>query len=90
MHTSFKEAVSRNAATEALHIATIAQESLCLLTVETLRFKSSSLVKMHKLGNVGLFSYIWYTNSLLSYNIAGAKYQRYPLDSRGGFEYHVY
>jgi N-terminal acetyltransferase B complex non-catalytic subunit len=54
MHTSFKDAVNRNASTEALHIATITQESLCILTVETLRFKSSSLVKMHKLGNVSL------------------------------------
>ncbi|KDQ60955.1 hypothetical protein JAAARDRAFT_31952 [Jaapia argillacea MUCL 33604] len=35
---------------EALHIATLTQEALILLTIETLRFKPASVVKVHKLG----------------------------------------
>nr|ATU82292.1 alpha-actin cytoskeleton organization protein [Macrocybe gigantea] len=34
----------------ALHVATLAQEALLLFAIETLRFKSPSVVKMHKLG----------------------------------------
>ncbi|KAF5381081.1 hypothetical protein D9615_004014 [Tricholomella constricta] len=35
---------------EALHVATLAQEALLLFTVESLRFKSASIVKVNKLG----------------------------------------
>ncbi|KAF9464770.1 N-acetyltransferase B complex non catalytic subunit-domain-containing protein [Collybia nuda] len=36
----------------ALHLATLAQEALLLFTVETLRFRSSSVVKINKLGGL--------------------------------------
>jgi len=37
---------------QTLHVATIAQEALLLFIVETLRFKSSSIVKINKLGGL--------------------------------------
>ncbi|KAG8217714.1 N-acetyltransferase B complex non catalytic subunit-domain-containing protein [Butyriboletus roseoflavus] len=37
---------------ELLHVATITQEAFILFTIETMRFKSPAVVKIHKLGNV--------------------------------------
>lgn len=44
-----KKATSPN---EALHIATLTQEAFLLFVIETLRFKTPSVVKIYKLGNV--------------------------------------
>lgn len=36
----------------ALYVAALMQEAFVLLMLETIRFKHSSLIKIHKLGNV--------------------------------------
>ncbi|KAI0035924.1 N-acetyltransferase B complex non catalytic subunit-domain-containing protein [Vararia minispora EC-137] len=51
MQDRFRQLVSSTAGLyELLHVATLAQEALILFTIETLRFKNASLVKMHKFG----------------------------------------
>ncbi|KAF8350644.1 actin cytoskeleton organization protein [Amanita rubescens] len=50
MRTRIFEAQDNLTITELLHRATIAQEAFILFIVETLRFKSSSVVKVNKLG----------------------------------------
>ncbi|KAI6005647.1 N-acetyltransferase B complex non catalytic subunit-domain-containing protein [Pisolithus albus] len=53
MHTEFKRLLKiKCSPTHLLHIATITQEAYILLAVETLRFKTPSVVKIHKLGNL--------------------------------------
>ncbi|KAF9013886.1 actin cytoskeleton organization protein [Cyathus striatus] len=47
--TRFAEAL-KNSPVEALHVATLAQEAFLLFIVETMRFKSPSVVKANKLG----------------------------------------
>ncbi|KII88399.1 hypothetical protein PLICRDRAFT_54238 [Plicaturopsis crispa FD-325 SS-3] len=48
----FREALARKVPAEILHVATLAQEALLLFTVETIRFKPASIVKIHKLGTL--------------------------------------
>ncbi|KAF8077880.1 actin cytoskeleton organization protein [Lyophyllum atratum] len=48
----FLEVQENSSPTEVLHVATLAQEALLLFTVESLRFKSASVVKVNKLGNL--------------------------------------
>jgi len=43
---------SKCSISELLHVATITQEAFILFTIETMRFKSSAVVKIHKLGNL--------------------------------------
>ncbi|KAN0077095.1 N-acetyltransferase B complex (NatB) non catalytic subunit domain containing protein [Tylopilus felleus] len=43
---------SKNSISELLHVATITQEAFTLFTIETMRFKSPAIVKIHKLGNL--------------------------------------
>ncbi|KAG6336410.1 hypothetical protein ID866_2683 [Astraeus odoratus] len=53
MHTHFKQLLENNGSpSRLLHAATITQEAYILLAVETLRFKTPSVVKIHKLGNL--------------------------------------
>jgi len=48
----FAEVQKNPSPTWVLHVATLAQEALLLFTVETLRFKSASVVKVNKLGGL--------------------------------------
>ncbi|RDB21137.1 N-alpha-acetyltransferase 25, NatB auxiliary subunit [Hypsizygus marmoreus] len=48
--TRFSGVRGSSSPVQALHVATLAQEALLLFTVETLRFKSASVVKVNKLG----------------------------------------
>ena len=41
----------------ALYVAALMQEAFVLLMLETIRFKHSSLIKIHKLGNVNPIIY---------------------------------
>ncbi|TFK54787.1 hypothetical protein OE88DRAFT_1653277 [Heliocybe sulcata] len=51
MLASFKKLVEEGALPpELLHVATLTQEALLLFSIETMRFKPASIVKMHKLG----------------------------------------
>ncbi|KAJ7449885.1 actin cytoskeleton organization protein [Mycena latifolia] len=50
MKTRFEEVRSASSPSLALHIATLMQEAFLLFVVETLRFKTPSVVKVHKLG----------------------------------------
>ncbi|KAH7922099.1 hypothetical protein BV22DRAFT_1037860 [Leucogyrophana mollusca] len=51
MGARFKELLDGKALpSELLHVATITQEAFILFAVETMRFKSASVVKIHKLG----------------------------------------
>ncbi|THH20680.1 hypothetical protein EW146_g718 [Bondarzewia mesenterica] len=51
MQARFKELVeAKRPPHELLHVATLTQEALILFTVETLRFKNATVVKVHKLG----------------------------------------
>jgi len=51
MLARFKKLVeSGELPSELLHVATLTQEALLLFTIETLRFKPASVVKMYKLG----------------------------------------
>ncbi|KAI0054150.1 hypothetical protein FA95DRAFT_1579189 [Auriscalpium vulgare] len=51
MHKRFDALVESNGSLpEILHVASLAQEALLLFSIETLRFKNASLVKIHKLG----------------------------------------
>ncbi|KAG9318673.1 N-acetyltransferase B complex non catalytic subunit-domain-containing protein [Chiua virens] len=43
---------SKCSVSELLHTATITQEAFILFTIETMRFKSPAVVKIHKLGNL--------------------------------------
>lgn len=53
MYSQFKRLLkSKCSISQLLHIATITQEAYILLAVETLRFKTPSVVKIHKLGNL--------------------------------------
>jgi len=53
MQARFKELVQTKCPPhELLHAATITQEALILFTIETLRFKNASVVKVHKLGSL--------------------------------------
>ncbi|KAH7913728.1 N-acetyltransferase B complex non catalytic subunit-domain-containing protein [Hygrophoropsis aurantiaca] len=53
MGARFKELLERKALpSELLHVATITQEAFILFAVETMRFKSASVVKIHKLGTL--------------------------------------
>ncbi|KAJ3517170.1 hypothetical protein NLJ89_g669 [Agrocybe chaxingu] len=48
--TRLEEARTHSLPVEFLHVSTLAQEAFLLLVMETLRFKSSSVVKANKLG----------------------------------------
>ncbi|CAA7271640.1 unnamed protein product [Cyclocybe aegerita] len=48
--TRLEEARTHSLPVELLHVSTLAQEAFLLLVTETLRFKSSSVVKANKLG----------------------------------------
>lgn len=51
----FDKAVTDNALpSELLHIVAIAQEAYLLFALETIRFKQSSVIKQHRLGQVCL------------------------------------
>ncbi|GLB34889.1 putative N-acetyltransferase B complex (NatB) non catalytic subunit [Lyophyllum shimeji] len=52
LKTRFAEVRKNPSPTEVLHVATLAQEALLLFTVETLRFKPASVVKVNKLGGL--------------------------------------
>lgn len=53
MYSQFKRLLESNCLlSQLLHIATITQEAYILLAVETLRFKTPSVVKIYKLGNL--------------------------------------
>ncbi|KAF8559771.1 actin cytoskeleton organization protein [Imleria badia] len=43
---------SKCSISELLHVATITQEAFILFTIETMRFKSPAVIKIHKLGNL--------------------------------------
>ncbi|KAH0827176.1 N-acetyltransferase B complex non catalytic subunit-domain-containing protein [Lanmaoa asiatica] len=49
---------SKCSLSELLHVTTIMQEAFILFTIETMRFKSPAVVKIHKLGNVTIVAYI--------------------------------
>ncbi|PFH54291.1 hypothetical protein AMATHDRAFT_38233 [Amanita thiersii Skay4041] len=50
MKDQFIAAQDESSPTEALHVATLAQEAFILFIVETVRFKTPSVVKVNKLG----------------------------------------
>ncbi|KAI0065400.1 TPR-like protein [Artomyces pyxidatus] len=51
MQSRFKALLESNSPSpELLHVASITQEALILLNIETLRFKNQSVIKVHKLG----------------------------------------
>ncbi|KAF8163363.1 actin cytoskeleton organization protein [Crassisporium funariophilum] len=50
LRTRFEEVQSKSSLTEILHVATLAQEAFLLLVIESLRFKTPSVVKINKLG----------------------------------------
>ncbi|KAL4067946.1 N-acetyltransferase B complex non catalytic subunit-domain-containing protein [Scleroderma yunnanense] len=53
MNSRFKLLLlSKGSSSQLLHVATITQEAYVLLAIETLRFKTASVVKIHKLGNL--------------------------------------
>ncbi|KAI0322196.1 N-acetyltransferase B complex non catalytic subunit-domain-containing protein [Amylostereum chailletii] len=53
MQARFNELVHTNRpAYELLHVATLTQEALIIFTAETMRFKNTALVKIHKYGNL--------------------------------------
>ncbi|KAF9227685.1 hypothetical protein BS17DRAFT_774157 [Gyrodon lividus] len=53
MLARFRQALeSKYLPSELLHVATITQEAFILFAVETMRFKSPALVKIHKLGHL--------------------------------------
>jgi N-terminal acetyltransferase B complex non-catalytic subunit len=52
MKARFEAVKNAESPNEALHVATLTQEAFLLFVIETLRFKSASVVKIHKLGNV--------------------------------------
>ncbi|KAF5377028.1 hypothetical protein D9757_007708 [Collybiopsis confluens] len=52
MKARFEVARKTTSPVEALHVATLTQEAFLLFVVETLRFKTASVVKIHKLGNL--------------------------------------
>ncbi|KAJ6596969.1 actin cytoskeleton organization protein [Mycena vulgaris] len=50
MKTRFEEVKAGSSPALALHVATLMQEAFLVFVVETLRFKTPSVVKVHKLG----------------------------------------
>ncbi|KAF9075215.1 N-acetyltransferase B complex non catalytic subunit-domain-containing protein [Rhodocollybia butyracea] len=52
MKARFETVENAESPNEALHVATLTQEAFLLFVIETLRFKSASVVKIHKLGNL--------------------------------------
>ncbi|KAF8636586.1 hypothetical protein AX17_003397 [Amanita inopinata Kibby_2008] len=50
MRDRFSETLDKSTLVEILHMTTLAQEAFILFTVETLRFKTPSVVKVNKLG----------------------------------------
>ncbi|KAJ7109453.1 actin cytoskeleton organization protein [Mycena epipterygia] len=50
MKTRFEEVKNASSPSLALHVATLMQEAFLVFVVETLRFKTPSVVKVHKLG----------------------------------------
>ncbi|KAE9409642.1 actin cytoskeleton organization protein [Gymnopus androsaceus JB14] len=52
MKTRFEDVKKATFPNEALHVATLTQEAFLLFVIETLRFKTPSVVKIHKLGNL--------------------------------------
>lgn len=57
MKTRFEVVEKATSPNEALHIASLTQEAFLLFVIETLRFKTPSVVKIHKLGNVCYYHY---------------------------------
>lgn len=52
MKSRLSEALDELSIAELLHLATLAQEAFLIFTIETLRFKPASVVKVNKLGSL--------------------------------------
>ncbi|KAG5635534.1 hypothetical protein H0H81_010946 [Sphagnurus paluster] len=52
LNTRFLEVQNKSSPVEALHIAALAQEAFLLFTIESMRFKSASVIKANKFGGI--------------------------------------